>query len=102
MLNVSSMVMIPNFKIRTKQDSVKFVNVCIKNNNSYSFETVDGVCTIDKNTDGIMIRLRKGDQRDLLNASEVIARSKSGTLTKEVIDAIWKYRKYINRKWLAD
>lgn len=85
----------PEFKIRTKNDVNTFLQNCLKGTGSVSVSVDKHHCffIIRNNAlNFIEITEKIGNLQDIFNPELVIP-------DEQMVDYIWKMRKYINKRW---
>lgn len=101
-MKISTMRIIPGFKIRSKVDAQRFIDECMAPRNCEYIVVIDQYLAlfISKDLEGnVSISEKTGDLKDIWNPTVEITRSKNNCYENTVEECIWKYRKYINRKW---
>lgn len=100
----SVMTIIPGFKIRCKADTMCFADKCMCNESTYVIKIAeDKQIIFSKDSNGkVSVCERHGDLSNPFNPEFQIASTEAPWLYRiNVYDCIWKYRKYINKKWLS-
>ena len=98
-MSISCMKQLGDFKIRKKSDIDTLVKKCMCKGSEYYFEndTKDESIYVSVSKDGeLKVDIKIGDLRDIFNPLIVICDE------KEKYEYLWKFRKYINRKWFND
>lgn len=102
---VSSVItIIPGFKIRSKDDTMRFVNECMCKGSTYVIKVAeDKQIIFSKDKNGyVHADRRTGDLSNPFNPSIRIASTEMPWVYQiNVYDCIWKYRKFINKKWFS-
>lgn len=98
----SVMTIIPGFKIRSKDDTMRFVNECMCKGSTYVIKVAeDKQIIFSKDESGyVHVDCRIGDLSNPFNPSIRMA-STAWVYQINVYDCIWKYRKLINKQWLS-
>lgn len=100
----SVMTIIPGFKIRCKADTMCFANKCMCKGSTYVIKVAENKQIIlSKDESGhVHVDCRIGDLSNPFNPSMRMASTERPWVYQiNVYDCIWKYRKYINKKWLS-
>lgn len=104
MTKVSLMKIPQGFKIKKKVDVDKFINNCMQNDSEYEvvINAVEKI-VISKEKDGSSsFKIKMGDIRSPFVPLIEVADTNNPSYKHTVTDWVWKYRKYINKKWFND
>ena len=104
-MNDITVMSIPcGFKIKKKTDTEVFVNKCMLKGNEYYLKiNEDYALILRKDEDGTVAILEKtGDLYDVFNPVLEVANTNNPSYKETVYDYIFRYRKYINKKWFND
>lgn len=104
MQKVSLMKIPQGFKIKKKVDIDKFINDCMQNDSVYEVViSSEEKIVIEKDKDGnISFKIKLWDIKDPFNPLMEVAATNNTAYENTIEDWIWKYRKYINKKWFND
>lgn len=102
MNNIAIMCIPCGFKIRKKTDADFFIEKCMnKDNEYYLVINKDFALILKKENDGtVSVAEKRWDLDDPFNPLLEVANTSNSAYKETVQDYIWKYRKYINAKWL--